>query len=299
MDITQPRHLSEWLRRAVSLRGMVVLLILAGLLVSEMRFDWAERVLGDYLITTNSRRPESGAIWETGHQSETARQQLETIVADRQMSQREIRNAQSLSQLLASVTDEEGVMTTADHFLELYFKLPELLSQEIASPYTLLSAHADGNWTRTFFEKFDGQISLYLLDDQNRVLRQFTISAELLDHIQRGDVAISTILENLADFADRIYPADQFFRALEALPEEVRRGVVSQPLGLLRTHGKLVKVGISDEVQDGYIEIGFEFHDVQGPKVVLAQAREWDLWQLRTRLRAGRSALAAPVGGAP
>ena len=27
MDITQPRHLSEWLRRAVSLRGMVVLLI--------------------------------------------------------------------------------------------------------------------------------------------------------------------------------------------------------------------------------------------------------------------------------
>ena len=95
----EPKNFKEWSRRTLALRPVLVTLLVSSVLILEMRFDWVERTLGSYLATTNSARPESGAIWEKGRQTLTARKTLEKIVTDRQASRREARRAETFSQI--------------------------------------------------------------------------------------------------------------------------------------------------------------------------------------------------------
>lgn len=282
-----PMDLKTWVRRMVALRSIVLSLVLAALVVTELRFDWIERIVGNYLATTNTHRPESGAIWDQGHQTDSARQALTQYMSQVQTVQREARGAASLAQVVAGIDANQGAMISAEHFIELYLKLPPVLSHEIISPYTMLSQISDGNWQRTFFERQDQQLAVYLLDDHNQVLHRLVIGPELLGHIQRGEVAIQTSLYHLADFASHIYQAADFFAALNTLPESVRKGILADPEELLRVSGRIVRVGISDQPMGDTVDLGFEIEDLDEPKVILAQGRKDDvrrlLWVLEER----------------
>ena len=116
-----------------------------------MHFSWLESAVGTYLISTNGLRPESGAIWEQGHQSESARNALNLHMDRRQGVQREARLASSMGQVIAGLEAGRGAMISAAHFLELYRKLPPVLSKEIASPYLLLAQWSGGKWQRHLF----------------------------------------------------------------------------------------------------------------------------------------------------
>jgi hypothetical protein len=275
-----PTSFKEYSRRLVTLRTAVLLCALVAVIATEFRFNWLENAVGAYLASTNSARPESGAIWDQGRQSELARETLSQFMNQRQDVQREVRRATSLAQVLAEVTDERGAMISAAHFIELYLKLPPVLSHEIVSPFTLLSHLSSNKWQRTFFERQSQQVSIYLLDDQNQVLHRLVIGPALMEHIAQGEVAIHTSLHQLGDFADHIYPAEQFFNLLNSLPEQTRKGIVASPEELLRISGRIVKVGISSESMGGITALGFEVEDVEGPKVILTQGRTADIEQL-------------------
>ena len=90
-------------------------------------------------------------------------------------------------------------------------------------------------------------------------------------------------LDNFPKFQDRIYPAFQFFEALESLPEDVRWNVISQPENLLKT-GHVVRVGISDETISGFIELGFEIESENQKRMALHRSPEWAVWLLRSKL---------------
>jgi hypothetical protein len=282
-----PMDFKAWVQRIVALRSIVLLLVLAAIVVTELRFDWIERIVGNYLVTTNTHRPESGAIWDQGHQTDSARQALTQYMSQVQTVQREARRAASFGQVVAGIDTNQGAMISATHFTELYLKLPPVLSHEIISPYTLLSQISDGNWQRTFFERQDQQLAVYLLDDHNQVLHRLVIGPELLGHIQRGEVAIQTSLYHLADFASHIYQAAEFFAALNTLPQSVRKGILAEPEELLRISGRIVRVGISDQPMGDAVDLGFEIEDLDDPKVILAQGRKDDvrrlLWVLEGR----------------
>ena len=92
-DWAEPKTIKEWSQRVFALRPILLVLLVTSIIILEMRFDWVERILGAYLVTTNAARPESGAVWEKGHRARTAQINLEKIITDRQTSQREARNA--------------------------------------------------------------------------------------------------------------------------------------------------------------------------------------------------------------
>ena len=125
---------------------------------------------------------------------------------------------------------------------------------------------------------------IYLLDANNRVLRQLELGSMLLSQLKRGDMALAESLDELPIFENRIYPADRFFNALDAFPEDVRRSTVPHPETLLEIPGKIMRVGISDETLSGFIELGFEFHSGTERRVVLVQGHEWAVWRLRSNL---------------
>lgn len=282
-----PTSLKDYTRRLFTLRSAVVFSAVMVLVATEFRFDWLESAVGAYLVTTNSVRPESGAIWEQGRQSELARQALNQYMNHRQDVQREARRATSLAQVLAGMGSESGAMISSAHFVELYLKLPPILAHEIISPYTLLSHLSTNKWQRTYFEQQDTHLSIYLLDDHNQVLHRLAVGPGLVEHIQQGEVAIHTGLHQLGDFAAHIYPAQQFFNVLNTLPQEVRKGILASPEELLRISGRIVKVGISSESLGAAIALGFEVEDLQGSKVILTQGRSQDVEQILWLLESG------------
>lgn len=283
-DWFEPQNFNDWLRRVFAWRPILLALLVSSVLVLEMRFDWAERLLGAYLVTTNSARPESGAIWEKGHRTQTARRTLEKIVTDRQSSQREARSAETLSQIAVNLTEGQGAMLSADNFRKLYLKLPRAEAQEVISAFDLLKIAGEGNWHRTYFEKNGGNLTIYLLDAQNRVLRQLDVPADVMRQLDREDSLKAETLEDLPNFKNRIYSAKHFFDALDAFPAAIRHSMILSPDKLLELPGQIVRVGISDEAVSGYIELGFEFANGARRQVVPVQGQEWAVWQLRSYL---------------
>ncbi len=283
-DWAEPSDFKEWVKRMFALRPLLILILISTIFILELRFDWMERILGSYLVTTNSERPESGSIWEKSRQTRTAQQTLEQILTDRQALQRAARSAATFTQIAAKVTSENGVMLSADHFRNLYMRLVPTIAQDIISPLDLLALVSKGRWRRTYFEKSGSGLTVYLLDTNNRVLRQLELDSVLLFQLQRGEVALAESLDELPNFKNRIYRADQFFNSLESFHEEARRSMVPHPELLLATPGQIVRVGISDETQSGFIELGFEFFDSNERRVLVIQGQEWAVWRLRAHL---------------
>jgi len=267
------------------LRPILVILIVFGILVSELRFDWAEQLVGSFLVGTNTVRPESGSIWEVNRQTQTARRTLEQIITDRQSSQREARNAASFAEISAGLAPDQGVMLAPDQFRRLYLNLPDTIAQEIISPVELLKILSEDRFARAYFEKNGkDELQVYLLDGENRVLRRLAISADLLKLITQNGRATEGTLEEDPQFKDRIYPAEKFMNALNSLSEDSRRNVLPQPERLLAAGGRIARVGISDETVSGGIEVGYEIQTGASTKVVSMPGREWAVWQLRTLL---------------
>jgi hypothetical protein len=284
IDWAEPKNFREWSRRVLALRPVLLALLVSSVIILEMRFDWVERALGAYLATTNSARPESGAIWEKGRRTLTAQKTLEKIVTDRQISEREARNAATFSQIAANLPTGQGVMLSADRFRQLYLELSGSDAQEIISALDLLRINGEGRWRRTYFEKRERNLVVYLLDAENRVLRRLDIPAGVLAQIDRQAPVAAEKLEDLIKFKNRIYPADRFFDAMDSFPEDIRRNMLLHPETLLKQSGRIARVGISDEAVSGFIELGFEIVNGDRRVVVLDEGHEWAVWRLRSYL---------------
>jgi len=284
MDWSEPVNFKLWVKRMFAPQALVLVLLIACGLITELRFDWAEHLVGGYLVSTNSFRPQSGAVWETSRRSTTARQSLDKIVTDRQASQREARGATSFAQIADSFSTSREMMISADHFRALYLRLPVDLAEEIVSPFDLIQQLNTGKWVRTYMEKAGSGLDIYLLNKQNRVLQSLTISPEILETIKRNEDAAKKSLTDLPGFENRIYAAKRFFTACAALPEDIRKSIILDPEKILNAPGRVVRVGISDEIKAGTIELGFEIKKGSHYKVILLQGQDWAIWRLRTFL---------------
>ena len=150
-DWSEPRNLAEWAKRVFAIRPLLLCLFFSALFISELRFDWVEKSVGAFLVSTNAGRPESGTIWETGKQTRTARKTLEQIVSDRQTSQQETRQAENFKEIAATILPDQWVMIPPDHFRRLYLKLkPETAEKIMINPMdmakTVLKAEMNFEW---------------------------------------------------------------------------------------------------------------------------------------------------------
>jgi hypothetical protein len=281
---THPPTFSAWLKRIFTFRPIALVLLIGLVVIAELRFDWAESLVGGYLVTTNPLRPESGAIWDKGHRTEDARQVLEKIVTDKQAVQREARDAENFTQIAQALSRGSELIISADHFRHLYNELPPELAAELLSPYDLVRIISEDEWDRAFFEPGASGFTIYFLNQDNRVLKQLTVPGDMMARIERGETPRTDTLDNLPQFENRIYPAERFFQALEAVSEDVRRQGVPWPENLLKSPGRVSRVAISDEVISGYIELGFELEESNRTRVILFQGRDWAVARIRAVL---------------
>jgi hypothetical protein len=284
MHWTEPKNFSEWTQRLFSARTLLLSMLLMVLVISELRFDWVEQTLGSFLVSTNATRPESGAIWEIGKQTQTAHQAIEKIVTDRQSSYREAESATSFKQIAATIQPEEWLLVPPDLFRQLYLELPPEVAHEIIPSFDLLALINNRDWERTYFEKDRDGLNIYMLDKENRVLKRLPISPDLLYMMTDSHIALGEKLENYPIFEDRIYPGDLFFKVLKDLTPEVRKGVIRRPEHILRVPGNIVRMSISDEAISGFIQMGFEIESGAQKMVILLRGHEWAVWRLHSLL---------------
>ena len=281
---SEPQDLRTWMGRGMSLRGIVVLLVVLSILISEVRFSWVEILVGRYLAVTNSHRPESGSVWEQGRLKEVATQTLEQMVTQQLTAQREAREATSLPQLVEGLEASRGIMVSAAQFRRLYSQIPEVVARAMFSPVLMLRISAEKSWERVYLERENGQVGIYLLDRGNNVLSYTTVTDRELHATDGQPPVLEGSLDGQEEFVGRIYPADRFFMALDTLSPDVQLGVLPHPGIVLAAEGTPVRVGFSDEVRAEMIRIGIEMDTPQGPRILLALGQEWAVWQVRALL---------------
>lgn len=280
-----PKNLRTYILQGISLRGVVFCLAILAVMISEFRYSWVERLTGQFLVATNSYRPESGNVWEQGRLRQMATQTLEQMVTQQVTAQREAREATTMEQLIAGLGADQGTMISAAHFRDLYSKLPDTVSRSLFSPILMLRISAEKSWDRVYIERENGQVGIYLLDRANNVLSYATLNNRQLESVTDGVPVAAGSLDDMPEFAGRIYRADRFFMVLDSLPPEVQRGVLPRPEAVLAVDGTPLRVGISDEVNGDMIRIGIELQTPQGVEIMTVLGQEWAVWQVRTLLQ--------------
>ncbi len=271
-----------WIQRSLSLLNLGILLLTVTLVVAEFRFDWCESLVGRYLMTTNTNRPEIGAIWETGHHTISARQSIDGIIIEKENKKQHLRTARSFSELAQALSAGQWVNLDKAQFKALYLSLTLARQRDLIQPARLLWLLNTDQTSRIFCEGRSGGVLVYFIDSQNRVIHQFDLDTH---HQFNKREDVSGPLETLDGFAGNIYGADQFFDAVFRLPPEMIPDLIPNGEELLSEQGRLERVGIANAAEDGVIRLGFEFVRLGERRVVTARAREWAVWQLSLTLK--------------
>ena len=279
-----PETPGEWFKRICSVLNLAVLSVTCIIVISEFRFDWCERLVGNYLSFTNDTRPENGAIWDAGRHMVNALQSLDQMALARESAGRTVRTADSFSDLAAKLGPGEWATLDKARFRELYLSLPPYRRRNVVDPVRLVWLLNGGVTDRIFCEGRMGGIKIFFIDTQNRVVQQVDLDLQTLGN-NGSHAVIPGTLENAPEFFGRIYPASLFFTAVSRLPGDMRANLILDTEDLLSEKGLLGRVGVGNSAQDGFIRLGFEFHHLGESRVVEVKAREWAIWQLTLVLR--------------
>ncbi|WP_462268860.1 hypothetical protein [Desulfobacter sp.] len=275
---------AEWFKRICSVLNLAVISVTCIIVISEFRFDWCERLVGNYLSFTNDTRPENGAIWDVGRHMVNALQSLDQMALARESAGRTVRTADSFSDLAAKLGPGEWATLDKARFRQLYLYLPPYRRRHVVDPVRLVWLLNGGVTDRIFCEGRMGGIKIFFIDTRNRVVQQVDLDLQTLGN-NGSHAVIPGTLENAPEFFGRIYPASLFFTAVSRLPGDMRADLILDTENLLSEKGLLGRVGVGNSAQDGFIRLGFEFHHLGESRVVEVKAREWAVWQLTLVLR--------------
>ncbi len=283
----EPLNFSEWLKRAFSFLNIAVFMITATFLVSELRFDWFENLVGSYLASTNEFRPKTGVIWEAGKHTTNAHEYLSKIIDKKEDTQHKVHKASSFLNLVSGILPGEWVTLEKNHFQTLYLTLEKPMADKIIEPAQLVWLLKGSMLDRIFCEGIPGGIKIYFIDSENRVIKQIDLEKQFILEIESGKQAVEGEFSGMEEFSGRIYTAENFFDAVFKLPPDILPDLMVNPEILLAQAGKIINIGIWNVSQNGYIKLGFEFEEQGAKKIVFIKGREWAVWQLSLYLQGG------------
>lgn len=200
-----PSTPGEGLKRFLSLLNLLIIILVIMVCASEFRYDWAERLVGNYLMVINPSRPETGGIWEAGRQTLNAHQSLNRIIDKKQSTLRHVREAESFSSLAGRLGPGEWVNLDRQQFKGLFNSLPAGRRDRLIPPAKLVWLLATDVVDRIFCEGQMNALSVYFIDTSNRVIFQLSLDKEEID----GSFDADGIPNRLEDMGG-IFP--EFFR---------------------------------------------------------------------------------------
>ncbi|MCK5099023.1 MAG: hypothetical protein KAR45_13030, partial [Desulfobacteraceae bacterium] len=254
---------------------------------TEFRYSWCENLIGLYLTSTNDNRPETGTIWETGDKTSKANIHLKEIIDKQQTTKQNALKSSSFLELAAGINPGEWINLDIKHFKKLYIKLPDYTADKLIPSARLLFLLNNPLLDRIFIEGQENKsLKIFFLNSDNLVLEQIELNKKMFETPEQGTQFImATSLDDFEGFKDRIYPADQFFKAMTDLSFDKINDLIEDPDILLEKNGRIIRAGIWNETEAGYIKLGFEYKHQSQTNVLLVNGREWVVWELIINLK--------------
>jgi hypothetical protein len=214
---------------------------------------------GNYMRWSNEDRLKAGRAWEYQSLTHSTLKQLDQLVTEQEEIRRELENPYDFATLPIQLTGGKSLTLSRERFLELYNKLPELYSFRLGSPVKLMELTTNTGWNRVVFVGAIAGIDLCYLNEDNYILERVTLPEEFFQDLAHWGAEMTGNLVSNPDFSRRIFSASEFFRALNSMNNPERE--MSFFRELLNYKSTLLKVGISRQIRDGLVEIGFQFAD--------------------------------------
>ncbi len=288
MNWHSPATFSQWRSRWFSIANTGMICLTGLILFLGIRTHWPEQIIGKYLAKTNADRPEKGAIWEAGQGVAAAKARIANIIKYREDLRLNVLKADSFIGLSQSLGPDQWVKIEKETLIRLYQALPpgqaRILMEPLRLAWLVKAKGANQILCQGKSQDMSQGMSIYFMNANHQVMGVMDFSAATLKAIQSSRNTGALSLDQLPEFADKIYPAPKFFKAALKLPPDMLENLMEDPVSLMSQKGTLKRVGIANQSEAGYVRIGFEFHNGEDQKektrVIQARAKEWAVWQL-------------------
>ena len=224
------------------------LIILSAFIFFEFYTNLFEKSVGYYLKWQNHKRPQLGRMWERDRQSLIAQAQIQSIRSSLDIQEESASGISSLKQLFENVAPGFPLVVTREKFLQLYFDFPGLGSEQIISPYDLISLDSAKNWNRVLLKRFGPWITLQFLDQKNIPAHEIFLSIDTILDIQATRSIKRGTLEDSNFKKNRIFRFDEVLPVLKSLDSVTQTAVFPEPRWFLEKNYYITRVGVSEVV---------------------------------------------------
>ncbi len=261
-----------------------VLVLITLLCFFEVRFNFAERMLGYYLYWQNDSRPKIGRMWEFHGKNIAALGSIEEVVSNLKKVKSKVINISDFRDLFLLIEKEDDLAISKSRFIALQKSLPSELSEIFFPPSDILSLFYSSTWDRTFFVKGNMEVEVLLVDSNNRVLKKTAVDEERINLIKSTGEIVKKSLDDIDEFKNRIYSASDFFSRLQNMDEYAKSKIIQDPGRFFEWGRKLKRVGISEYSRSGWIKIGYELESGLKKQTAIFELDEFAVYELMDQL---------------
>ncbi|SUZ81693.1 uncharacterized protein METZ01_LOCUS34547, partial [marine metagenome] len=233
----------RWAQHSVA--GVVVL---SAFLFLEFYANLFEKSVGYYLKWQNHKRPQLGRMWERDRQSLIAQAQIQSIRSSLDIQEENALGISSLKQLFENVAPGFPLVVTREKFLQLYFDFPGQGSEQIISPYDLISLDSEKEWDRVLLKRFGPWVTLQFLDHKNIPVHEIFLSVDTILDVQNTRSIKRGTLEDSNFKSNRIFNIGEVLPVLKSLDPVTQKAVFPEPRWFLEKNYFLTRVGVADVV---------------------------------------------------
>jgi len=231
----------RWARHSVA--GVVVL---STFLFLEFYTNLFEKSVGYYLKWQNHKRPQLGRMWERDRQSLIAQAQIQSIRSSLDIQEENALGISSLKELFENVAPGFPIVVTREKFLQLYFDFPGQGSEQIISPYDLISLDSEKEWDRFLLKRFGPWVTLQFLDYKNIPVHEIFLSIDTILDVQATRSIKRGTLEDLNFKSNRIFNIGEVLPVLKSLDPVTQKAVFPEPRWFLEKNYFLTRIGVAD-----------------------------------------------------
>ena len=228
---------------------------------AEFQFNWLEHMIGSYLESTNDQRDRLAKFVEQDARSFEASKMLENLLTRKETGEDPEPEETRISSGVVRLQKNHRMIMTAKQFKEVHQKLVQI-GKSIPQAKLASRMEWSKSWERTIIVRPSWIQAgvLYFVDDQNTILTQAPLSAELYELL---DVFAMESPEE-SPFGQpelSIYGPRRFFFTLAGLPSTIRDQVIeprqflsleatARRIGLTGVKGNRAKLHIETSIQD-------------------------------------------------
>ena len=252
-----------------NLNSLSIIFFIAVIALVEIKFDFTEKMAGDFLKWNNHKRQKLGRMWNVERQNVTAMGQLSELIIEKEEKRKRIETIENFSELFEFLKTDRLIRLTKGQFVKIYSSLPSTIANKIIDPYNLINYFHRSDWVKTFVFQKETGTEIVMVDGQFGVLKSILVSGKDANFLENFGKTIPTSLENLEELSSRIYDVSEFMDAIYKMRHSARDKIIYDPFNFLRWGNSLKRVGISEISEDNLVKIGFEIHTLNKKEVVI------------------------------